>query len=86
MTAAAILLTLVTVERLAELWLARRNTTALLSNGAVEVAASHYPLIVALHAVWLATLWALGSSAVVQPGWLTLFLLLQAARIWVYWL
>ncbi len=42
-TPAALLLALVTVERLAELWLARRNTAALLAKGAVEVAAGHYP-------------------------------------------
>ena len=83
MTAAALLLALVTAERLAELWLAHRNTAALLAKGAVEVAAGHYPLIVALHAVWLGALWVLGAGAVVQPGWLALFLLLQAARVWV---
>ena len=60
MTPAAILLALVTLERLAELWLARRNTKTLMSNGAVEVAPGHYPLIVMLHALWLAGLWLLG--------------------------
>lgn len=83
MTLAALLLALVTAERLGELWLARRNTMALLAKGAVEVAASHYPLIVALHAAWLATLWALGVGALVRPGWLALFLVLQAGRVWV---
>ena len=39
MTAAALLLGLVTAERLGELWLARRNTAALLRQGAVEVGA-----------------------------------------------
>ena len=37
-TAAALLLGLVTAERIAELFLARRNTAALLAKGAVEVA------------------------------------------------
>jgi methyltransferase len=83
MTLAAIILALVTAERLAELWLARRNTAALLARGAVEVAARHYPLIVALHAVWLATLWLLGSTAEVNLDWLALFALLQLARLWV---
>ena len=36
MTPAAILLTLVTLERLAELWLAQRNTRLLLAHGALE--------------------------------------------------
>ena len=83
MTFAAIILALVTVERLAELWLARRNTAALLARGAVERSARHYPLIVMLHAAWLATLWTLGSANPVQAGWLALFIILQAARIWV---
>ena len=83
MSLATVLLTLVTAERLAELWLARRNTKALLAKGAVEVAASHYPLIVGLHAVWLATLWVLGTGAVVRPFWLAVFLLLQVARVWI---
>jgi methyltransferase len=48
------ILAFVTLERIAELWLARRNTHRLLSWGARELAARHYPLIVALHAAWLA--------------------------------
>lgn len=83
MTPATLILSLVTVERLCELWLARRNTAALLARGAVEVAADHYPLIVALHVAWLATLWLLGAGAVVHLGWLALFAALQLARVWV---
>lgn len=83
MTLAAILLALVTAERLGELWLARRNTSALLEQGAYEVAPGHYPLIVALHALWLAGLWWLGWSQPINPAWLTVFLLLQAMRLWV---
>ena len=83
MTPAAILLALVTLERLAELWLARRNTKALMSSGAVEVAAGHYPLIVLLHALWLAGLWFLGWQNSVQVAWLAVFLVLQVLRVWV---
>lgn len=83
MTLATLILALVTAERLAELWLAKRNTAALMARGAVEVAADHYPLIVALHAAWLATLWLLGAGAVVHLGWLSLFAVLQLARVWV---
>lgn len=82
MTGAVLLLVLVTAERLGELWLARRNTRALLAQGAVEVAPGHYPLIVALHAAWLAALWIWGAGNPVQPGWLAFFLLLQVARVW----
>lgn len=83
MTPAALLLTLVTLERLAELWLARRNTRALLAQGAVEFAPGHYPLIVLLHALWLAGLWLLGWQQPVGTVWLVVFLLLQVLRVWV---
>jgi methyltransferase len=83
MTPAALLLALVTLERLAELWLARRNTKALMAIGAVEVAPGHYPLIVLLHAMWLAGLWLLGWQQSVGIVWLVIFLLLQVLRVWV---
>lgn len=83
MTLATLLLALVTAERLGELWLARRNTTVLERQGAFEVAARHYPVIVALHALWLAGLWALGWAQPVSLPWLALFLLLQGMRVWV---
>ena len=83
MTPAALLLALDTLERLAELWLARRNTKALMSHGAGEVAPGHYPLIVVLHALWLAGLWLLGWQNSVDTLWLVIFLLLQVLRVWV---
>lgn len=83
MTWAVLLLALVTAERLAELWLARRNTAALLARGGVEHAAAHYRLIVLLHAAWLAGLWLAAWDAPVAPGWLAVFLVLQGLRIWV---
>ena len=83
MTPAAILLALVTLERLAELWLARRNTKTLMSNGAVEVAPGHYPLIVMLHALWLAGLWLLGWGKSLDTVWVMIFILLQVLRVWV---
>ena len=83
MTAAAVLLVLVTLGRLAELWLAQRNTAALLARGAVEVARGHYPMIVALHTAWLAMLWFYGVSQPVNQVWLSVFFGLQVARVWV---
>ena len=83
MTAAIMLLTFVTIERLAELWLARRNTAELISRGAVEVGASHYPLVVILHAAWLASLWILAWNRAVSAPWLIVFVMLQAGRLWV---
>ena len=83
MTPAIALLAFVTAERLGELWLARRNTVALLARGAHEVAPGHYPLIVGLHTAWLAGLWVFGLTGTVDPGWLTIFIALQGLRIWV---
>ena len=83
MTFAAIMLLLVTAERLGELWLAKRNTAALLKQGAVEMAPQHYTLIVLLHGFWLAGLWALGWDQPVNFAWLAVFLVLQILRVWV---
>ena len=83
MTLSIAVLGLVTLQRLSELVLARRNTTALFKRGAVEVAAGHYPLIVALHMLWLAGLWLLAWDRPVNPAWLTVFILLQLLRVWV---
>jgi methyltransferase len=79
----ALLLGFVTAQRLAELYLARRNTAVLLARGGVECGASHYPLIVALHAAWLAGLWLLAAERPIQPFWLAVFAVLQAGRTWV---
>jgi methyltransferase len=82
-TPAAVLLGLVTAERIAELTLARRNTAALLAQGAVEVAPEHYPAIVLMHGLWLACLWTFGATRLINPMWLAIFLSLQVLRIWV---
>ena len=71
------------VQRLAELGLAQWNTARLRVGGGVEFGASHYPLMVALHAAWLLGLWMLGHDHPVDPLWLAVFFLLQAGRLWV---
>ena len=83
MTLAVLILGFVTLQRLGELLLARRNTSRLRARGAQEVGAAHYPLIVTLHAAWLAGLWVLARDSPVSLAWLGLFFLLQAARVWV---
>jgi methyltransferase len=82
-TAAEIILALVTAQRGAELVLARRNTKALMAQGAIEIAASHYPLLVVLHASWLITLWVFGHDQPVSTIALLAYLVLQALRVWV---
>jgi methyltransferase len=78
-----VILALVTIERLGELWLANRNTKRLLAEGAQEHGAGHYPLIVALHASWLAALWWLAPTQPIEPLWLALFFLIEIGRLWV---
>lgn len=83
MSLAVIILALVTVQRLGELWLSNRNTRRLLARGANEAAPGHYPLIIAVHVLWLAALWWLAPGRPVGAFWLALFVLLQLARIWI---
>lgn len=75
---------LVVLQRLGELVLANRNTRKLKAQGAVEIGAAHYPLIVFLHTAWLlAVLWLLPKGLRISWFWLGVFVLLQAARVWV---
>jgi methyltransferase len=78
-----VILAFVTLERLAELWLSRRNMLRLLEQGAREHGRGHYPLIVGVHVLWLATLWLLARSRPVDGFWLALFVLLELGRVWV---
>lgn len=83
MSLAIIVLAVVTLQRLGELVLAQRNTRRLLAQGAYEVGRAHYPLIVAVHAAWLATLCLLGWDRPVSLTWLAAFVVLQLLRVWV---
>lgn len=81
-----LILGFVTLQRLGELVLARRNTARLLAQGAHEVAPGHYKLIVLLHAAWLVGLWGLVLGRgldTVHLGWLAVFVVLQGLRGWV---
>jgi methyltransferase len=82
-TAAVLLLGAVTAERLAELWLARRNTALLIAQGAREFAPGHYPAMVVLHALWLASRWLFGWAHPLNSIWLVIFLVLQVLRVWI---
>ena len=78
---------LVGLQRLLELALSRRNERLLRARGAVERGRGHYPLIVALHVLWLLS--TLIEGFLRGPGlpayWpipLALFLLVQPLRYW----
>ncbi len=77
------LVVLVALQRLLELLLSRRNTARLRADGAYEVGASHYPLIVALHVSWLAALWAaVPASASISWPCFAAYLALACGRAW----
>jgi len=78
-----IVLAIVAAQRLAELVYARRNARRLLDRGGVEAGASHYPLVVLLHAAWLTSM-AVVVPPQTQPNWwlLALYALLQPLRLW----
>jgi methyltransferase len=81
---AYIIIALVVVQRLAELVYAERNTKALLARGAIEVGRAHYPLIVLLHASWLVAIVVfLPRDPPINFVLLSVFVVLQALRIWV---
>jgi methyltransferase len=82
MPEAIVILTFVTLQRFAELVISVRNTEALLARGAYEVGANHYPMMVALHAAWLAGLWLWAHDLPANGVLVTLYATLQMFRIW----
>jgi methyltransferase len=84
-TSAEFILALVTLQRAAELVISSHNTSKLRARGAVEVAPRHYPIIVAVHAAWLISLWMFGHDQPLNVVALLLYVLLQGFRIWVMW-
>ena len=83
MTPAEFILALVTLQRAGELAVSRYNTHRLLARGALEIAPGHYPLIVAVHAAWLISLWVFGHDRPVNVLALLFYFILQGFRWWV---
>ncbi len=74
----------VAMQRLAEVAYANSNTRALRARGAVEVGGAHYPLMVALHSLWLLAIVVMLPTPrefYVVP--FAIFIALQFARLWV---
>ncbi len=83
MTLPYAIMAFVTLQRLSELVIARRNTARLMAAGAREYGGNHYPVMVAMHTAWLIALWfSVGDRAVSWPLLLA-FAVLQGMRIWV---
>lgn len=83
MTGPVLFLTFVIMQRLVELAIARRNTARLLSRGAVEHGAAHYPAIVVLHFAWIGAMVVWGWDEPLRLPWLAAFVILQVLRVWV---
>jgi methyltransferase len=79
------ILAAVTLQRASELVVSHYNTQRLMARGAVEVASGHYPLIVAVHAAWLISLWVFGRQQPVNMVFLAGYLVLQGLRFWMLW-
>jgi methyltransferase len=78
-----VVLALVVLQRAAELLYARHNTLRLLARGGIELAAEHYPLIVLVHAAWLASM-AIFIPPSEPPVWwlLGVYAAAQLVRLW----
>ncbi len=80
-----LLVAVIIVQRLLELQVAAANLRWALANGGKEYAAGHYPLMVAMHSLWIAALllegtWRGGQASSLWWLWLGLFLLAQLGR------
>lgn len=81
--ASAALLIALTVQRLSELVISKRNTKALRALGAYEVGASDYPILIAFHVVWLLSLWIFSWGQPVNIAFVVGAFVLQLGRFWI---
>ncbi len=82
-----IIIVIVILQRLTEVFVARRNEKWMRSQGAYEVGGSHYPYMIALHvSFFLFLLVEVGTSSnslsPLFPLFFLLFLIVQALRLW----
>jgi methyltransferase len=78
------ILAAVALLRIVEVLYAARNTQRLLARGGIEIAREQYPWFVVLHASWLVAMWAFIPPATMPNLYLlAIFVLAQAARVWV---
>jgi methyltransferase len=80
----ALILGYVTLARLIELAIARRNTAGLIKIGAIEYGADHYPWMVAMHLAWIIGLLVFAWGRPIEPVPLVIFGVLQIFRLWVF--
>lgn len=71
------------IQRLVELFIARHNTQRLIAKGAKEFASKHYPLIVAIHSLWILAIVVFGWEQSLNLFWLSVYGALQGFRLWI---
>lgn len=82
-----IILSIVIVQRLLELVIAKRNEKNMRAQGAYEVGASHYPLMILLHVSFFISLLIEVNTFNLTPSplfllFLIMFLCVQGLRVW----
>ena len=73
------------LQRLSELYIARRNEQWLLQQGAIQYGQSHYPFMVAMHTLFIVSLiveYNIRSTAPFSLYFLLAFLLVLAFKFW----
>lgn len=81
-------ITFVIVQRIVELYIAKRNTRYAKSIGGYEIGKEHYPVLVLLHLGFLASIileTKIRSNfrIIPIPGFLIIFFIAQVLRVWV---
>ncbi|HWZ03781.1 MAG TPA: hypothetical protein VNX40_09235, partial [Mucilaginibacter sp.] len=80
-----IFITLFIIQRLSELFIARRNEKWLLSQGAIQYGQSHYPFMIALHTLFIISIIAeyiLRSQPPIDWLFLVLFVVVLSFKFW----
>lgn len=84
MTIAQWAVVIVGLQRLGELWLSRRNAQWLMASGGREIGSGHYPVMIAIHACWMAAIFFLvPADAPIYWPLIVAYLVVQLGRIWV---
>ena len=80
-----IFISLFILQRLSELYIARRNEKWLLEQGAIEYGRSHYPFIVALHTLFIVSMiveYILMGYPLISWLFLTIFIAILSFKFW----
>lgn len=82
-----IVFTFLIIQRLMELFVARRNKQWMMARGGIEIGADHYPLMVLMHISFFASLWTevILRDYPVSIAWAVLLAALIVVQLIRYW-